>query len=341
MFHSSFKILFFACAFLAVPSVAAAQDLPDFGGDSGGDVFGFLSSGAGEGNSVSGGQGQSGERFDFEKSDEELAEDARRKAFQVALEAMLPLRPDEIRTLIEKIDRTNEAASFPVYPPPRPEVAVETLSSDPGAEPVMIRLAEGYVTTFNVVDSTGAPWPIEDITWAGDFDIKHDGQAEAGYYVRITANSPRAYGNMSLKLVGMQTPIILTMESGRDVVHYRFDAIIPELGPMAKAPLMQRSGISVAAGDRNISSILEGVIPPNASRLNVSGLDGRSSAYSLNGMTYLRTPHTLLSPSWSGSATSVDGMNVYVMRSAPVLLLSDSGRMVRARLSTREGVFDE
>jgi intracellular multiplication protein IcmK len=49
----------------------------------------------------------------------------------------------------------------------------------------------------------------------------------------------------------------------------------------------------------------------------------------------------LMSPGWSGSVSSADGMRVYEISGAPVLLLSDKGRMVRARLSNREDILDE
>jgi len=58
-------------------------------------------------------------------------------------------------------------------------------------------------------------------------------------------------------------------------------------------------------------------------------------------MTYVRTPLTLLSPGWNASVSSMEGMNVYEISNSPVLLLSDRGRMVRARLSNREDVADE
>jgi intracellular multiplication protein IcmK len=130
------------------------------------------------------------------------------------------------------------------------------------------------------------------------------------------------------------------METSRDIVHYRFDAIIPDYGPLATAPLIEQ-GISTQAGSRDISSILEGVIPQDAERLTVSGVDGRTSAYKFNDITYIRTPHTMLSPSWSQSVASADGMRVYEIQNAPVLLLSDKGKMVRARLSAREAILDE
>jgi hypothetical protein len=76
-------------------------------------------------------------------------------------------------------------------------------------------------------------------------------------------------------------------------------------------------------------------------KLNVSGVDGRTTAYSSGGQTYVRTPLTLLSPAWKSSVSSADGMNVYVLSSAPVLLLSDEGESMRATLTEKEDLLDE
>jgi Putative outer membrane core complex of type IVb secretion len=46
----------------------------------------------------------------------------------------------------------------------------------------------------------------------------------------------------------------------------------------------------------------------------------------------VRTPLTLLSPAWNSSVSSADGMTVYEIGDAPVLLMSDNGAMIRARL---------
>lgn len=283
------------------------------------------------------------EDFDFEKSPKEIQQEARREAFDAALQGLLPLKPEEIRKLLEHFDRTQESVQVPVYPAPRPEVAVETLSLDPGSMPTAIKVAYGYVTTLNIVDSTGAPWPIEDITWAGNFEVVElsgAGAQPSSHFIRITPQSEFAYGNMSINLLSLKTPVIISLETSRDIVHYRFDAIIPEPGPLAKAPLIDR-GISTVAGNIHIASFLEGVAPPNAKRLQVTGVDGRTSAYRYNGMTYLRTPFTLLSPAWVGSASSADGMRVYAMNNAPVVLLSENGKMKRVRLSERGDISDE
>jgi intracellular multiplication protein IcmK len=70
--------------------------------------------------------------------------------------------------------------------------------------------------------------------------------------------------------------------------------------------------------------------------MKVSGTDGRTTAYMVGDTTYVRTPLTLLSPGWSGSVSSADGMNVYSLSNAPVILLSDKGQVSRVRLSRKE-----
>ena len=65
-----------------------------------------------------------------QQSQEEFEEEARREAFEAALQGLLPLRPDEIRTLLEHFDRTRESVETPIYPDPKPEVAVETVPLD-------------------------------------------------------------------------------------------------------------------------------------------------------------------------------------------------------------------
>jgi intracellular multiplication protein IcmK len=270
----------------------------------------------------------------FEKTPEEIEEELRKEAFDASVEGILPLRPGEIRELLRRFDETQKAVEKPVNTPPEPKVVVETVSIDPGTQPTVVKVSHGYVTTINFVDQTGAPWPIEDMTWAGDFEVIDNNQNEASHFVRIAPQSTFAYGNISIHMLSLQTPIILTLESDPAEVYYRFDAIVPEAGPMAKVPLIE-SGMTTVAGDVSMTNILEGVVPANATRLNVSGVDGRTTAYKFNGMTYLRTPMNLLSPAWVSSARSADGMRVYALNSAPVILLSNKGKMVRARLSER------
>ncbi len=278
--------------------------------------------------------------FEFEKSTEELEDSFRKEAFDQALKTLLPLKPDEIRTLLEHFDRTVESTQLPVHPYPRPESVVQNISLDPGVAPLTVKLAFGYVTTLSILDSSGAPWPIEDMSWVGDFNVQESTVKELTHIVRISPESQFAHGNISMRLMGLNAPVIMTFETGRDAVHYRMDAIVPKKGPGASTPIID-PGVTLTSGDPDMSIALSGVVPSDAEILEVSGVDGRTTAYIYNGLTYVRTPLTLLSPGWDSSVTSADGTKIYALEETPVILLSDRGRMVRARLTAREDMLDE
>ncbi len=280
------------------------------------------------------------EEFEFEKSTEELEDSFRKEAFDQALKTLLPLKPDEIRTLLEHFDRTVESTQLPVHPYPRPESVVQNISLDPGVAPLVVKLAYGYVTTVSMLDSSGAPWPTEDSSWVGDFQIQESEVYEVTHIFRISPDTKFAHGNLSMRLMGLNAPVILTFETNRDVVHYRLDAVVPKKGPGASTPLID-PGVTLTSGDPDMSIALSGVVPSDAELLDVAGVDGRTTAYIYNGLTYVRTPLTLLSPGWDSSVTSADGTKIYALEETPVILLSDRGRMVRARLTAREGLLDE
>ena len=271
-------------------------------------------------------------------SEEELKELARQQAFEAALQSLLPLRPDEVREVIETFKEvrkaTEEAAQEPI---PRPEMKVETISLDPSRTPPVIKTATGHVTSLTILDVTGAPWPIQDVSWGGEFDVLTPG--EGGHVLRVTPLSAHGIGNMSIRLVGLATPITFSLRTQREVVDYRFDARIPEFGPFADPPLIDQ-GSSIAAGDAVMTAVLDGIVPQEAEKLVVSGTDGRTTAWALDGTIYVRTPLTMLSPAWDSSIASGDGMKVYTIEDVPVVLLSDRGQIVRAHLSRGDASYE-
>jgi intracellular multiplication protein IcmK len=154
--------------------------------------------------------------------------------------------------------------------------------------------------------------------------------------LRITPTSEFAVGNVSMRLLGLNPPVIFSLKSERKSVHVRLDAQIPEVGPKGVLPPVDVP-ISTKAGDDFITSVLMGVVKgSNVERLKVDGVDGRTSAYNQGGTMYVRTPYTMLSPAWTKSVQSADGTKVYALNYTPVVLLSDKGKMVRAYLSHKE-----
>lgn len=273
-----------------------------------------------------------------QKSQQELAEEIRQEAFDAAITGLFPLSPNNIKDLLREYDRTKRAVEEPVYGVPTPRINVETVSLDPGVAPMTIHTATGHITTLNILDVTGAPWPVQDISWAGDFEIIEP--EEGGHVIRITPMAVAAYGNMSIRLLTLKTPVTIMLKTGTEEVQYRVDARIPEFGPFAQTPLID-GGSERVAGNSMIMSVLDGVPPDRAERLDVSGVDGRTTAFKVGSTTYVRTPLTLLSPGWDQSVSSADGMNVYALADTPVLLLSDKGRFMRAGLSPGKDLFDE
>ncbi len=292
-------------------------------------------SGAGAGSSNPFAQGP----VEVTKSPEQIESEIRTKAFNAAITGLIPLNPGEIRKLLERYDQTRQAVETPIYPYPKPEIVTQDISQDPGSLPAVLKLATGHVTVVNFVDASGAPWPIQDISWAGNFEIIKT--EPGGHRVTISPMSDFAYGNLSVQLLGMKTGVSFTLETQRDKVYYRFDARLPEDGPNAKPSLISVSGPTLSAGGGVMNAVLEGVPPQGGDKLNVEGVDGRTTAYVVNKITYVRTPLTLLSPSWTASVSSADGMNVYSLKNASVLLLSDKGEVVRARLSERDFTHGE
>lgn len=275
----------------------------------------------------------------LDTSNEEYQQGIRQEALDSAANGLFPLQPNEIKQLLGRYDETRRAVETPHYDLPAPEVSVETISLDPGVTPATIKTAVGHVTTLTMLDITGAPWPIQDVSWAGDFEVVEP--EEGGHIIRITPMANFAYGNLSMRLLTLKTPITMTLRTTRDVVQYRFDARIPEYGPMAEAPLID-GGKEINAGSTILTQVLDGLTPSNAERLDVSGVDGRTTAIQIGETTYLRTPLTLLSPAWDSSVKSADGMHVYAMAQTPVVLLSDEGNFRRATLRVQEeGLFDE
>lgn len=257
-------------------------------------------------------------------------------AFQSALDQSMPLNPEQIQQLIARMSTVQQAVAPAIQDPVRPtaEMKVDTISLDPAGQPPVIKVASGYVSTVMFVDATGAPWPIVDMAYAGKFEIK---TAVGGdHMLRIIPMSRFQEGNMTVQLKNMATPVTFRIIAGNDTVYFRYDVRVPALGPNAKPPRFV-SANSMVAGGEVMTSVLDGYPPAGAKRLRVSGLDDRTAAWDINGQTYLRTPHSLLSPAWSSSAASGDGTTVYIIPETPVLLLSDGGVMVRARLSRPEG----
>lgn len=248
-------------------------------------------------------------------------------AFEGAEEQMFPLSSEQIIRLKQKYHTQEFAKASTPGTPPKPTATSQFVNLSPGSTPPVIRLSQGFVSSLVFLDSTGAPWPISayDLGDPAAFNIQWDKTSNT---LMIQATKLYTYGNLAVRLQGLNTPVMLTLIPGQKAVDYRVDLRIQGYGPNAKQlPLEQ--GLPPSANDI-LLHVLEGVPPPGSTRLTVSGGDARAWLY--NDKMYVRTNLTILSPGWIGSMTSADGMHAYEMQQSPVLLVSWHGKVMHLKV---------
>jgi len=254
------------------------------------------------------------------------------KSFEKASMGLMPLSPEQIHMFMQRLEQTQDASQMPSEGTPKGQTRVSTITLDPGTETPQVNLNAGFVSTIAIVDATGEPWPIMDVGIGGNFEVS---PTKAGtHVVRIMPLTRVGTGDLSVLLQGLPTPVIFRLASGGPTVDLRYDARIGKLGPNAKPQIIKRPRLE--AGDETITLILENAPPNSAIPLKVRGLDARTKAWAVGEKIYLRTPLSLLSPAWNACVTSADGTSAYEIGSAPVLLLSDNGAMMRANISRDE-----
>jgi intracellular multiplication protein IcmK len=255
------------------------------------------------------------------------AETINNKSFKDMAESLYPLSPDQIVRLKQIYQTSEYAQASPAGTPPKPTATSQFVNLSPGSTPPVIRLSQGFVSSLVFLDSTGAPWPIAayDLGDPSSFSIQWD---KTGNTLMIQATKLYNYGNLAVRLKGLNTPVMLTLIPGQKAVDYRVDLRIQGLGPNAQTASNEQ-GLPSAANDI-LLHVLEGVPPAGSSRLVVSGGDAR--AWLSNDRMYVRTNLTVLSPGWLASMTSADGMHAYEMQKSPVILVSWHGKVMQLKV---------
>lgn len=249
------------------------------------------------------------------------------KAFDSVTDQLFPLSPDRVLELKQKYHTNQYATESPVGTPPKPTATSQFVNLSPGSTPPVIRLAQGFVSSLVFLDVTGAPWPIQayDLGDPESFNIQWD---KVSNTLMIQASKLYNYGNLAVRLKGLNTPVMLTLIPGQKAVDYRVDLRIQGYGPNAVS-LPLEEGLPPNPSDV-LLHILEGVPPDGSVHLTVSGGDAR--AWILGEKIYVRTNLTILSPGWIASMTSADGMHAYEMQKTPVLLVSWHGKVMQLKV---------
>lgn len=248
-------------------------------------------------------------------------------AFNLMMQQQTPLSPQQVVKLRQLIDQSQRAASIPATVPPKPVSSTLMINLSPGATPPAIRLAQGYVTSLVFVDSTGTPWPLAayDIGNPKTANIQWDGKSNI---LLIQALTPYGDSDLVIRMVGLPTPITLSLVLGQRVVDYRTDIHIPGIGPNTK-DLPVGSGLPNSA-NQFLLDVLDGVAPPGSKTLFVH--NGEGQAWIIGDSMFLRTRLTLLSPGWVGRMVSPDGMHAYEIQKSSSVLVSQYGQPVELKI---------
>ena len=227
------------------------------------------------------------------------------------------ITPAQIEDLIRNLDARRRALAQLPNTAPRPVTGTILVSLNPGATPPLIRPYYGEVTSFVVVDSTGAPWPVENFR-VGNAQLFSVNRLDGPQGSAFTIDALNNYGqsNLVLKLAGQSSPVVIDLVAGQKEQDARVEVRVDRRGPNAAA----QGGAQLPQGTSSaLLPVLDGVPPDGGRPLTISGDDRTRGWLMPDGTMIIRTPLKIISPASNSFLSSADGTNVYVFRQTPVL----------------------
>ncbi len=180
-----------------------------------------------------------------------------------------------------------------------------------------MRLSMGQQTSVVFSDYNGQPWFIQNVALNREsFD---DGKQSSGQngqaapnvaptnILSLSPKSPAAYGNVTVTLKGLSTPIILILTAAQQEVDMRVDAKVPGRNPDSAATVNM---LTMPMIDGGLTYFLDGVPPKEANRLKVTGMDG-VEAWLYKQNLYVRAKADAQYPAYTNAARSTSGTSVY------------------------------
>ena len=262
--------------------------------------------------------------------------------------AAMPFTAEQIEALGRLLQETQDAASVAADPVPEGRIRrVRIGSPGEGAIP-MIAVRRGYVTAISFTDTTGAPWPIEEVlvdarflsetvlsetvltgtvrTADGAGDDGGAGRGSGGVPSHLLYLFPQArslHGNAAVKLLGLAEPLVLSLRGGGADTDFRVEIRLGMPGPNAEPAAAAPSGFH--AGDAVLLDLLGGIAPPGAERLIVEGGGRDDRAWRVSGDLLLVTRAHLLSPGPWAAERGAGGRWAYRLPDVPYALVSRDG----------------
>lgn len=249
-----------------------------------------------------------------------------------ATDMIAPLTPQEVLRLRKEMKARAEAANQPISPLAKPVIRVARVDIGPGAVPELIRVTLTEGATVSFMDAGGRPWKVDG---ADNFNPTGLDIGRAGEHgIVISAKAAETSGNISVRLVGLPSPIPLKVMAGPGVrdVDYAVDMQVPRFLPGAPAPLGAVAS-QLSLGIDDLINYLLKTPPKEARPLTLDGLPGGMAWQVPSGRVILRTNQMVASPNYSRRQSSFDGMTVYDLPATPYVLVSMDGRLAHVRVN--------
>lgn len=252
------------------------------------------------------------------------------KAFKDTLKSAMPLSAGQIAQLREAINANRRAAEAPLSPA---QPRIETINARIGVgSPPSVAVQSGYVSTVNIVDAYGRPWPIVRYSVGNP---KAFTVSVAGNSAAISDMQPYAQSDLALYLKGESVPLMVALLPGTEgtagggIVDYAVRLRINASEPGIPAPA---GGMMGDANYTNtLLSMVQGVAPAGAKTLHVLGDPSRVTAWSWEGprgkRLLLRAPGTVIAPAWIATMQGPAGIQAWVMPDVKVVTLSHDGQI--------------
>ena len=244
--------------------------------------------------------------------------------YQQFVDQNFPASPQQIEALRRTVNGYQQVVAKPVEPA-KPQTGSISVSLSPGSIPPKIRTYFGNTSSIVVVDSSGAPWPVQNFRLgnAAAFQLNRmDGGGGSSF--ALDANMPYAQGNLLLQLEGAKAPIVIEVVAGQPEYDARLEIRVQGRGPNAVGPTANSLPSAI---DGRMLSVLDGVAPDGSKSLSVSY--GGAQAWMLpSGRMLVRTPVKIVSPAPTSFVSSADGTHVYEFMPTSDLLGMSNGDFV-------------
>jgi len=228
------------------------------------------------------------------------------------------LTPDQISRVKKMMLEREMETSSPYVNQPTPVTRTLAVSLDPGVSPPVVRLSRGQLSSIVFSDYNGSPWLIESVHLNRDSFCDQGNCGGAGQGAQNTQPKPTniltiepkkiaAYGNVSVTMRGLATPVIFILTTAQDEIDMRIDAKIPGRNPDSMDAIAITNAPSL---DSDLMYFLDGVPPADAQPIKVIGMESVNAWLYKNSM-YVRAAADAQYPAFINAAKSTSGLSVY------------------------------